>query len=261
VKIGFIGCGNMGSAIIKALVKKYSSEYIYISDLNAKALEEIQKKYKVNVGNNYFVVQNSDIIFLAVKPNVYHIVLNEIKELSQGKVIISMAAGKSISDVQMVLGQQKIVRIMPNTPALVGEAMTAVTFNNLISSTEKETVRDILTCFGKLEEVEEKYMSAVTAISGSSPAYIYMVIEAMADAGVLLGLPRQKAYAMAAQSVLGSAKMVLESGELPAKLKDNVCSPGGTTIEAVRKLEEKGLRSTFIEAIVACYEKAENMSK
>ena len=263
MKIGFIGCGNMGSAMIKGIKSTYKDNVdIYVSDLDKVKLNKIKEKYNVIIANNQEVVKNAEIFFLAVKPNVYDEVLNEIKELvSADKIVITIAAGKKISDVQNKLGAKKIVRIMPNTPAMVGEAMTAIVFNELISEEEKNQISDIIKSFGKLQLVDEKYMSAMTALAGSSPAYIYMVIEAMADAGVLLGLKREDSYKIVAQSVLGSAKMVLESGEIPAKLKDDVCSPAGTTIEAVRVLEQKGIRSAFIEAIKSCHEKSESMSK
>ncbi len=155
----------------------------------------------------------------------------------------------------------KIVRVMPNTPALVGEGMAAICPNDLVSKEETEEVISIFESFGKAEIVEEKLMDSVTAVSGSSPAYVYMFIEAMADAAVLEGMPRDKAYKFAAQAVLGSAKMVLETGMHPGALKDMVCSPGGTTIKAVATLEKHGFRNAIIEAMRDCAIKSKEMSK
>jgi pyrroline-5-carboxylate reductase len=149
---------------------------------------------------------------------------------------------------------------MPNTPALIGEGMSAVSFSDdAFSKEEREDIIQFFSSFGVMEEIEEKLMNAVVPISGSSPAYVYMMIEAMADAGVLAGLPRKLAYTLASQSVLGSAKMVLETGNHPGELKDAVCSPGGTTIEAVAALEKSGFRSSIIEAMNACFEKTKKM--
>lgn len=175
-------------------------------------------------------------------------------------MIVSIAPGKSLHWLEDLFEKPvKLVRAMPNTPAMAGEAMTAYCANEQVTSEEKDRIACILKCFGKAEEVEETMMNAVVSVSGSSPAYVFLLLEAMADAAVADGMPRAKAYTFAAQAVLGSAKMVLETGMHPGVLKDMVCSPGGTTIEAVRVLEEKGMRSSIIEAMRACAKKAGEM--
>ena len=185
----------------------------------------------------------ADILFLAVKPVYYKSVIDEIKDIvSSDQIIVTIAAGKSIAWVEEAFGgARKIVRTMPNTPALVGEGITAVCTNSNVSESDLSNVMDLLESFGKAEVINENVMDAVVAVSGSSPAYVFMFIEAMADAAVAEGMPRAQAYKFAAQSVLGSAKMVLETGKHPGELKDMVCSPAGTTIEAVRVLEKEGL--------------------
>ena len=174
---------------------------------------------------------------------------------------MTIAAGISISVIENALGEdKKVVRTMPNTPAQVLSGMTAVTFNKNIENSEKEIIFKLLNSLGKSVEIEEKLMHAYTGISGSLPAYVYMFMEALADGGVLCGIPRNKAYEIVAQTVAGSAKMLLETGKHPGQLKDEVCSPAGTTIEAVRVLENGNFRGNVIEAVVACTEKSKEMA-
>ncbi len=264
--IGFIGAGNMGQAIVGGIVKAglVPSENIIMSDLYEPSLERAKNNYNIEVTtDNKLVARKSDILILAVKPNLYSIVINEIKDLvKEDVVIVTIAAGKSIDSTEKSFGKElKVIRTMPNTPALVGEGMTAVCPNKLITDEDISEVSSLLSSFSKVEVVSESLIDAVTSVSGSSPAYVYMFIEAMADAAVLQGMPRDKAYKFAAQTVLGSAKMVLETGMHPGALKDMVCSPGGTTIEAVSELEAKGFRSAVISAMNKCYEKSKEMSK
>ena len=205
--------------------------------------------------------QESETIILAVKPNMYKSVVEEIKsELTEDKLIITIAAGISIENMEEWLGDDlKIIRTMPNTPALVGQAMSAVCPNKNVSEEELKYCINIFESFGECEVLEEKYFDGFIAVAGSSPAYVFMFIEAMADGAVKLGIPRAKAYKMAAQSVLGSAKMVLETGKHPGELKDMVCSPAGTTIDAVVELEKLGFRNSVIQAMDKCAEKSKNM--
>ncbi|MCY6354306.1 pyrroline-5-carboxylate reductase [Clostridium sp. ZS2-4] len=265
-KIGFIGCGNMASAMIRGIVKSdlISPQYIIASNPTEGKLIEIKKETDINITtSNIEVARFSNIIFLSVKPNKYKDVIREIKnQVKQDTIIVTIAAGITIAKAEEYFEKGvKIIRTMPNTPALVGEGMSTLCLNELITEEEKKKIIGIFKCFGKVEVVEEQYMDVVTALTGSSPAYVYMFIEALADGAVLKGLPRQKAYKMAAQAVYGSAKMVLETGKHPGQLKDDVCSPGGTTIEAVYSLEKNGLRSAVIEAMEECVEKARNMNK
>ncbi|MFD3158530.1 pyrroline-5-carboxylate reductase [Haloimpatiens sp. FM7330] len=264
--VGFIGCGNMGGAMMRGLVKSklVSPQNIIVGDLNEKRLEQVKKEFGVEITtDNKEVAKKADILILSVKPNIYKIVVDTIKDsVKEDVVVITIAAGKGIEETEELFGKKlKVIKVMPNTPALVGEGMAAICPNERVSKEELEEAVSIFESFGKAEVLDEKYMDGVTAVSGSSPAYVFMFIEAMADAAVLEGIPRTKAYKMAAQAVLGSAKMVLETGKHPAELKDMVCSPAGTTIEAVGVLEERGFRSAVIEAMKACAEKSREMSK
>lgn len=265
-RIGFIGSGNMGKAIIGGLMsaKVIEPGQITVFDIQLTKVQELQIQYGINaVDSAKEAVDGSDIVFIAVKPDSIHGVLSEILgHLRDDTVIVSIAAGIPIDAIETVIGKErKIVRIMPNTPALVGEGMSSVTPNHRVTQDELNDILTIFNSFGRSEVVSEHLIHAVTGISGSSPAYVFMFIEAMADAAVLAGLPRAQAYQFAAQAVLGSAKMVLETGKHPAELKDMVCSPGGTTIEAVKTLEERGFRSAVIDAIGSCVEKSKSMSE
>lgn len=264
MKIGFIGCGNMASAIIKGILKK---ELVLKEDMIASAktketLEKVKKEFGIEVtADNLEVVSKSDILILAVKPQYYAEVIGQIKESVRAEqIIISIAPGKTLDWMQECFEKEgKYVRTMPNTPALVGEGMTGVCRNANVTDAEYQMVLQILGSFGRVETIPENLMDVCVSVSGSSPAYIYVLIEAMADGAVADGMSRAQAYRFAAQSVLGSAKMVLETGMHPGELKDQVCSPGGTTMEAVRVLEEKGFRSSVIEAMKACVRKARGL--
>ena len=263
-KIGFIGCGNMGSAMVGGLIKSgfVNKKDIIISTKTESSAKRLKEELEVNITlDNKEVVKASDVIFLAVKPYMYKDVIEEIKEvLSKDKLIVTIAAGVSIKDMEDWLGAgYKVIRTMPNTPALVGEAMSAICINKNVSKEELEYTCDLYKSFGEYVELDEKDFHGFIALCGSSPAYVFVFIEAMADAAVKLGIPRAKAYRMAAQSVLGSAKMVLDTGKHPGELKDMVCSPGGTTIDAVAELEKQGFRNAVIEAVVKCAEKSKSM--
>jgi len=259
MKIGFVGCGNMAQAIISGLIdnKMFAPEEIIASDKSDKALSSAKEKYGINTTtNNSELVLESEVIVLAVKPQIIANVISEISNaVGEQKLIISIAAGQSLARLRELFGREmKLVRTMPNTPALVGESMTAMCCSNNINEVEATYVAKILGSFGKVEIVPESIMDAVVAVSGSSPAYVAMMIEAMADAAVLKGMPRDKAYTFAAQAVYGTAKLIMETGMHPGQVKDMVCSPAGTTIEAVKVLENKGFRSAVIEAMEACAE-------
>lgn len=265
-KIGFIGSGNMAKAMIGGIVKSglVDSKNLISSDLNESVLEAIRNEFNINTTTkSEDVVKNSDIIIVAVKPNIYDMVLESVKEfIDNEKIIVTIAAGKTIKSIENVIGEdKKIIRTMPNTPALVNEGMSAICKNKNIVDEELEMVKTIFSAFGKAEIVNEYLIDSVIGVSGSSPAYVFMFIEAMADAAVLYGMPRNQAYKFAAQAVMGSAKMVLETGKHPGELKDMVCSPGGTTIEAVKTLEAEGFRHAVISAMCDCMEKSKEMSK
>ena len=264
MRIGFIGCGNMATAMIKGILdsQKVKTEDVIASAKSEKTREKIKAELGINAARkNKEVVEFSDILFLAVKPQYYEEVIQEIKDdLRENQMIVSIAPGKTLAWLAERLGEnKKIIRTMPNTPAMVKEGMMGMCKNDLVTEDEMQQVKDICESFGKAEVVPESLIDVVVGVSGSSPAYVFMFIEAMADAAVADGMPRTQAYKFAAQAVLGSAKMVLETGKHPGELKDMVCSPGGTTIEAVRVLEEKGMRSAVIEASRACVKKARDM--
>lgn len=263
--IGFIGSGNMGLAIIKGLIasKIAKPSQITVFDIIEEKVKQLGKELKINVGESEISVATAvDILFLAVKPNIIANVLKTIKsKLSKNTIIVSIAAGVTLETMEKELGKgYKIVRVMPNTPALVNAAMSSLTENQNVTSDELKIISMIFDSLGASEVIPEYLIHAVTGISGSSPAYVFMFIEAMADAAVLAGMPRAQAYKFAAQAVMGSAKMVLETGKHPGELKDMVCSPGGTTIEAVKTLEETGFRPSVIDAVTSCIEKSKLMS-
>lgn len=262
--IGFIGLGNMATAIIGGILQKGAAQKQNIvgSDKMTAACERVAEKYGITTYNsNSEVVRHADILFLAVKPQFFPEVLEEIRsEIRPETVIVSIAAGKTLDYIgQLLGGDKKIIRCMPNTPALVLEGCTGVCANDRVSETEFNEVMDLLRSFGVAEAVPERLMDVVVGVSGSSPAYVFMFLEAMADEAVAAGMPRKQAYTFAAQAVLGSAKLMLETGKHPGELKDMVCSPGGTTIQAVKVLEEKGLRSAVMDAMEACIEKSRNL--
>ena len=263
--IGFIGAGNMGKAIINGLIesKIVDKDHIIASAKTEKTRVKIKSEFGIEVFlDNSTVVEKSDYLILAVKPNMHAEVLDEVSlSVNPNLVVITSAAGITIQFLKnRIKNTKKFVKAMPNTPAGVGLGMTALSMGQGLSEDEIADVLSIFNSFGKAEVLDESLMDAVTAVSGSSPAYVYMMIEAMADGAVLQGMKREQAYIFAAQAVMGAAKMVLETGIHPGELKDNVCSPGGTTIEAVSKLEEKGFRSAILEAMKVCADKSRNMN-
>lgn len=260
MKLGFIGLGNMAGAMIGGLL---SAGILAAGDIIGSAktqatLDSAGTRYGIHVTPDNKEVAKAEVVVLAVKPVYYEEVISEIREtVTENQVIVTIAPGKTLQWLGEQFGRKvKIVRTMPNTPALVSEGMTAVCHNEWVTAEELSYISSLLQSFGEAETVPESLMDVVVSVSGSSPAYVFMFIEAMADAAVADGMPRTQAYRFAARSVLGSAKMVLDTGMHPGVLKDMVCSPGGTTIEAVRMLEEKGMRSAVIEAMKACTEKA-----
>lgn len=265
-KIGFIGAGNMGSAIIGGLIQKaiVNASQVYALNSHQTKTKAIAKKFGINAASNIEeLVTASDILVVAVKPKVVPQVLSEtLAFIKKDTVIVSIAAGVTLESLEGVIGSdKKIVRIMPNLPSLVGEGVSSITPNKQVKEKDLEEIKEIFNSLGKAEVVSEDLIHAVVGVSGSSPAYVFMFIEALADAAVQGGMPREQAYTFAAQAVLGSAKMVLETGINPAALKDMICSPGGTTIEAVCTLEQKGFRSAVIDGARAAMVKSQQMSK
>ncbi|MBQ3438055.1 MAG: pyrroline-5-carboxylate reductase [Fusobacterium sp.] len=265
MKIGFIGTGNMGTAIIRGLIesKFVPNENIVIFDLDKTKMNLLKNEYSINLADNEIeLVKQIDIIILAVKPHIYPVVLEKIKDFIEvNTLILTIAAGFKIESVEKIIGaDKKIIRTMPNVTAQVLEGMTAVSFNKNIENSDKEIIFKLLSSFGKFVEMDENLIHAHTGISGSLPAYAYIFMEALADAGVLEGMPRDKVYEIVAQSVLGSAKMLLETKKHPAQLKDEVTSPAGTTIEAIKILENGNFRGTVINAVHACVEKSKKLA-
>lgn len=261
IKVGLIGTGNMGAPLLKGVIKSGAAkpEDIFIFDVDRNRREALATEAGVQVAdNNAALVRGCDYIVLAVKPVYVTQVLEEIKDaFTEEKVLVSIAVGITSKTLRSVIGNKgKIVRTMPNLPVLVGEGMTLVCFDKNMNDKEKAFVRSLFAGSGKVEELEERLMSEVTALTSSSPAYVFIMIEAMADSAVEQGIPRKLAYTLASQAVLGSAKMVLETGLHPAELKDQVCSPAGTTIEAVHSLEKNGFRYSIIEAMKECTRRA-----
>lgn len=264
MKVGFIGCGNMASAMLGGIMKEgvVKKENLMASAKSEKTLKKIREELKITaIADNRELAARADLIVLAVKPIYMEEVIEEIADsVTEDKIIVTLAPGKTLEWLDLTFGKPtKLIRTMPNTPALVGEGMTALCPNELVTEAELQTVVEIFQSFGKTQVVTEPMIDVVVGVSGSSPAYVFMFIEAMADAAVADGMMRSQAYEFAAQAVLGSAKMVLDTGMHPGTLKDMVCSPGGTTIEAVRVLEEKGMRSSVIEASKAAVRKARGL--
>lgn len=262
MKLGFIGAGNMGGAILKGIIVggKVGANDIFIRNSSDNSTQNAAQKNGVQAcGSLKELAQKSSIVFIGVKPYLVAKVLEEIKDELKNKIVISMAASVEIRDIEAIIPETKVVRIMPNTPVEVGAGVIGVSFSELFNKDEQPYIVELFDNIGKVEVINEKDMPGLTAISGSGPAYVYMFIEALADGAVLNGLRRDVAYRLAANTVLGSAKMVLETNEHPGKLKDDVCSPAGSTIEAVRVLEENNFRSAVIECERACFEKLSKM--
>lgn len=261
MKIGFIGLGNMAGAMIGGIIKNgvLPKENIIGADAFYNAVTNAEEKFGI-IGkkSNIEVTKEADIIVLSIKPQFYRDVIREIADtIQKEQIVITIAPGKSLAWLTEQFGKEvKLVRCMPNTPALVGEGCTGFCHNDLVMMENVQTVLSILNSFGKAILVPEKMMDVVVGVSGSAPAYVFMFIEAMADEAVAQGMTRSQAYEFAAQAVMGSAKMVLETGKHPGELKDMVCSPGGTTIQAVKVLEEMGFRAAVMDAVEACIDKS-----
>lgn len=264
MKIGFIGLGNMAKAMIGGMLQEgiVEREDVVGSARTEETLERIEEEFHIaTFKDNRQVAEEADVIVLAVKPLFLHEVIGEIRNaVTKDKLIISIAAGKNMEWLEGVFGKKiRLIRCMPNTPALVGAGCTAVCCNDLAGSEDERLCLDLMESFGKAIVIPERLMDAAGAVGGSSPAFAFLFIEAMADGAVKAGMPRKQAYEFAASAMMGSAKMVLEAGMHPGELKDMVCSPGGTTIEGVAVLEEKGMRAAVIEAISACVEKSKRL--
>ncbi len=265
-KIGFIGGGKMGEALAKGLIraKLSTADSIIVSDVDNKRCQALEDETGIKTTqDNREVTANSDVIILAVKPNIMGTILEELKsDITSEHLVVSIAAGIPLNFMESSLNEGcRAIRVMPNTPCLVGETAAGYALGKNATRDDGELVGRILNAVGKPYLLEEKYLDAVTGLSGSGPAFIYMVIEALADGGVKMGLPRGVSTELAAQTTFGAAKMVLESDTHIGELKDSVTSPGGTTIEGLHALEKGGLSNTLINAVEAATKKSKRLGK
>ncbi len=264
-KIAFIGGGQMAEAIIGGLLngRLCKPESLWATDPLAARGDWLKSQFGIHVGSdNRQAAAWAEVVVLAVKPQSMPDVLKEIGADLGSVLVISIAAGVTLRSIgEQASGAKRMVRAMPNTPAIVREGMTALAFGAGVSEDDQEVARAIFEAVGRVVLVEERLMDAVTGLSGSGPAYVFQAIEALADGGVKMGLPRQTSELLAAQTVLGAAKLVLESGEHPAKLKDRVASPGGTTIAGLHRLEQGGLRATLMGAVEAATKRSQELGR
>lgn len=267
-KIGFIGGGNMAEALLKGLISSgvVKNTEILVSDTITKRLDHVKSVFGVHTtADNGELTEKSELVVLSVKPNSIRKVVNEIKsKITLKKIIVSIAAGVPVQAIASALGKKraKIVRVMPNTPALVQAGASVLYCNSNLNHKEREEVRKIFETVGLAYIVEdESLMDAVTGLSGSGPAFVSMFVEALSDGGVKMGLPRDVALELAAQTVYGTAKMIIEEKTHPAELKDKVSSPGGTTIEGIHELESGGFRANVISAVEAAAHRSRELSK
>jgi len=261
MKIAFIGGGVMGEAMIRGILSKglATPQDIIANDISPARLESLKDEYKIVVTHDHGIaVKGANIIVLAVKPQNLSELMLELKDrFVRGQLVLSIVAGASLVTIANGLGYKSVVRAMPNTPAQIGEGMSVWTASSEVSESQKEVAKSILGALGKEIYVsDEKYINIATAISGSGPAYIFLVIEALVDAAVHIGWPRERAGELVLQTVLGATRLAQETGKHPAELRNMVTSPGGTTVEGLLQLEEGGLRALLTHAVIAAYEKA-----
>ena len=261
MKIGFIGGGALAEMVIKGIADKFvAADNIYVSERRQERCSELNQLYKVNAQTNADFLSEIDVLIIAVKPKDARNAMNEISsQVKNDTIVVSVVAGFQISRIEEHFTLQSVIRVMPNVAISVSEGMCAFSRGSKATSAAVETITKLWSTLGRFIEVDEKLMDAVTGLSGSGPAYAFLMIDALADGGVAAGLPRATAIELAAQTLLGSAKMVLESGAHPDVLRDKVTSPAGTTIEGVRVMEKCGVRSALIEAVIAATEKSKSL--
>jgi pyrroline-5-carboxylate reductase len=264
-KIGFLGGGNMGEALIRGLVKTglIPPDHLFVTDVRLERLEEMGRRYGLHtLSDNTLLVRRVDVVILAVKPQILAGVLREVAAAVPGRLMISIAAGVSTASIRSHLPPGvRLIRTMPNTPALVLEAATAIARADGLEPGDLETAQEIFSAVGRVVVLEEELMDAVTGLSGSGPAYLALIVEALADGGVRVGLDRQTAMMLAAQTVLGSARLLIETGTHPGQLKDMVTSPGGTAIAGIHTLESGGLRRTLIDAVERATQRSRELGR
>lgn len=265
-KIGFLGCGNMGGALAKAALKAEGAENIFVCDVDTKKIRSFADEYEVNVADAEYIVMNCDYIFLGVKPQMLKALFEKIAPILEERTtdftLVSMAAGVSLASINaMAQVDCPIIRIMPNMPVAVGEGMILYTVNDFVSKEELDGFLYSMKYAGILDRIDEDKIDAASCVSGCGPAFVFMFCEALADGAVECGLPRDKALLYAAQTLIGSATMLAETGEHPGKLKDAVCSPAGSTIEGVKALEEGAFRASAMNAVKAAYKRTLELGK
>ncbi len=264
-KIAFIGAGQMAEAMVGGLLSAQvcPAESIWATDPDPARRDRFKSRFALRVGSaNREAVAWADIVILAVKPQILPVVLGELGPLLAHALVVSIVAGATIRTIaEQISGEIRVVRAMPNVSALVREGMTALALGSAVSEDDSRLVRTVFEVVGRVVLVEERLMDAVTGLSGSGPAYIFQAIEALADGGVMMGLPRQTAELLAAQTVFGAARMVLESGAHPAQLKDRVASPGGTTIAGLHQLELGGFRAALMAAVEAATKRSKELGR
>ena len=265
-KVGFVGAGNMGEALIKGLLAAslVPAEAIYATDVRLERLKELDRQYGIQIAaGNTDLVRHADVVIMAVKPQIMEAVLKEIAHaVTRRKLVISIAAGVSTAKIRAALGKDaRLIRVMPNTPALVLEGMTAIAKAEGLEPGDLDIAGEIFSAVGRVVVLDEELLDAVTGLSGSGPAYVAVVIESLADGGVKMGLDRITAMTLATQTVLGAAKLLLETGLHPGALKDMVSSPGGTSIAGIAALEEGGIRTTFIKAVERATQRSRELGR
>jgi pyrroline-5-carboxylate reductase len=260
MKISFIGGGTMGEAVIKSLLAKGAAKSadVAVSDISKARRDILQKEYRIKaVSDNKEAVKGAEVVVMAVKPQELSKVMGEMKGISSEQLVLSIVAGATLESLREGLGHSRLVRAMPNMPAQIGEGITVWTATSEVNQKQKDMAQSILAALGKEIYVSsEKYIDMATALSGSGPAYVFLIIESLVDAGVHIGLPRDMAEKLVVQTVLGSARAVEATGKHPAELRNMVTSPGGTTTEGLLQLETGGLRSLLLKAVIAAYNKA-----
>ena len=266
MKVAFIGLGNMGASLAKAVAKEVASTDLFLVNRSPQKVEEFISQYGGTASDLEQVFQEAEVIFLGVKPYQICPLLEEYQDIlgqRSNLLLVSMAAGLELEQMASVVKNERVglIRIMPNTPVTIGQGVISLTRSQAVTDKQVAQVKQLLAGAGALYEIEEKLMNPATAIAGCGPAFVYQMIEAMADAGVAMGLPRSQSLQMAAQTFKGAASMVLETGQHPGSLKDAVCSPGGSTIAGVNRLEQVGLRGDIIAGVEAAYKRTQEMGQ
>ena len=266
MKVAFIGLGNMGASLAKAVAKEVDAQDLLLVNRSPQKVEEFISQYGGTASDLEQVFQEAEVIFLGVKPYQICPLLEEYQDIlgqRSNLLLVSMAAGLELEQMASVVKNERVglIRIMPNTPVAIGQGVISLARSQVVTDQQLAQVNRLLAGAGVLYEIEEKLMDPATAVAGCGPAFVYQMIEAMADAGVALGLTREQALQMAAQTFQGASQMVLETGEHTARLRDAVCSPGGSTIAGVNRLEQVGLRGDIIAGVEAAFKRTQEMGQ